>query len=238
MLSKKMLIIAIALVIALGSIAFVSSTATPSTNTSEEKKVRHHIFTFEAVILDIGESNITLMYDGKDGTFKTYGKWIYVKDSDFKIMDWCEASAYFSEGENVTVTLTVIRTNESRRPVLLKIEKNDFYIVRAPTRNILRRNVARTRIIGLKVTVSAVKEKYFTASKGDHKILVVSGGNWTVAGDGTSSWNEILSRLNEGDTVWLYGRIVVFKKKLAGIRIMIFPRSLIDLSSGLSAVKE
>jgi len=238
MLSRRMLTIAIALVIVLGSIVFISSTATPPANTSEEKKLRHRIFTFEAVILDIGESNITLMYGEKNGTFKTYGKWIYVKDNDFKIMDWHEASSYFNEGENVTVTLAVIRTKEGKHPILLKIEKNDFYIVTAPTRNILRRNVARTRIIGLRVTVSAVKEKYFIAIKGDHKILVVSGGNWTIAGDGTSSWNEILSRLNEGDTVWLYGRIIVFKKKLAGIRIMMFPRSLIDLSSGLSAVKE
>jgi len=236
MLDKRLVIASIFIILLIGSIVYVSSMASP--HQESKRKIKRRIFTFRATIVDIGEKNITLQHGNRTRTFGTYGRWVIVRDGKFKVTDWSNASKCFNVGDNVSATIAIFNRNGSRHVALIKIAKDNFYVARAPIKGILKRNVKRSRVIDVKVTVDCVKDKYFVVVKGDHKMVVVGRGEWTIAGGGTASWSDILSKLSKGDTIWIYGRIILFKRSINGTRLFFYPKTIIDLTTGFSAIRK
>lgn len=230
-MSAKALSMLAIMVAAAAMTTYTLSTAVPREGLSGR------LLTLQATIVEIGSSNITLTTGNRTGTLGTSGTWIYVKGDDIDLVGWEEASAYFGEGDKVSVTLVVVSRGDLRRPFLLKIQKGDLSIVRMPPRWLLRRFVAGTGRAGFKATVKSVKEEYIIAERNGHAMIVITKGDWTLAGDGEVSWSDVASSFHPGDQAWVYGRVVVFRKGLQGVRAVVWPRAMIDLTDGVSIVR-
>ena len=239
MLNKKIVIISVfVILLLLGSIIYVSTMAAPNQHAKKKKELRHHAITFRAKITEITEDKITLQHGDRTGTFSITGRWIIKEEGKAKIVNGSSLSNYFSAEDNVTATLVVFNRTGARHVYLLKLAKDGVFAIHTPGKAVLKRNIKKTRVIDIKAKIKNVTDKFFVVEKDEKTMVVVGRGTWKVAGDNTVSWSELLSKLNQGDNVWLYGRIILLKRGIRGAKIFFYPKTIIDITNGFSAIRK
>ena len=239
MLDKKMVIISVlVIVLLLGSVIYVSTMASPTQNTKRRREFRHHARTFSAEVVEITKDKITLQHDENKCTFSIVGRWVVREEGKAKIINGSSLLNYFSIGDKVNATVIVFNRTGTRHVYLLKLVKEGVFAIHTPGKAALKRNIKKTRVIDIEAQVKTVKDKFFVIEKGQRTIVVVGRGSWTIAGDKTVSWSELLSKLNQGDKVWLYGRVILLKKGVRGAKIFFYPKTIIDITNGFSAIRK
>ncbi len=239
MLDKRLIMVSVFILLLLGSIIYVSTIASPNQYSARKtRKIRHHIHTLRAVITNINEYNVTLQHGNRSKTFSLFGRWILAKDNRSKIINGSSISNYFSVGDNISATIVVFNRNSTRHVFLLKMAKDGIHVVRVPKKAVLRRNIRKTRVVDIEARIKSIRGKFFVIGKNNRTVVVVGKGLWIVAGGNTTSWSNLLSRLNENDRVWIHGRIVLLKKGFKGVKLFLYPKAIIDITNGFSAIRK
>jgi len=234
---RTILVLALILaVLAIGLALLIPSLAVPH---PREANIRRRLLRGSVIITGIGEKTLTVERGNETIELYAGGSWIYARGDELGVINWSQVTDYISVGENVTIAATVIVRNQSRIPVLLHIEKPDLTLTRLLPRYLHPGVVRRSGLRGFKAVVHYTGEKYMIAEivKRDLKVLILTGGNWTKAGDGVVSWSEVMEEFNSGDNVWIYGRIAILKMPIAGFKVVVLSRAIINIDSGVSLVR-
>ncbi len=197
---------------------------------------------FNARILAVGDSTITVEREGEEMELAAEGMWLMVAGKVAKV-EWSEAAGYI-ESREALVAMVTLNRGDSIVNVLLGLRQGGNIFIRPA---LLKRSAARhvhmRAYLSVRGEIAEKGENYLLIKRGDHMALVVTGGAWLKAGEGETTWEEASASFNPGDTVRVFcHNILVLRKEAAeafGIRAVIWGYSgaIINLSNGTALSK-
>jgi len=192
----------------------------------------------EVVITSVDNSTITILRNsGEEMKLLARGRWIMISD-EVRELPWIEAKDYVKEGKAQAIILARNVENETKG-ILLGLRQDELTIFRPMLAKACAKRHRHTPIyLSFRGEIEKLGENYMILRRGDWRILALTRGNWTKAGDGEVEWREVSSEFNQGDRVRLfYHNLMIMNKFFAenlGIRGFIWGYSgaIIDLTSG------
>ena len=227
---NKIIVLGIIFLTIISIFTVATLTAIPQNKPTEFRRVVRG----EVKILNISDRWIEIEGLNRTGKVYTLGKWIYIKENEFKSMDWSEAKNLFSIGDTVKIVIAGFKRGNRTIPIVLKMSKDDFTLIRS---RLLRYDIGKGRRLAFKATITYVGDKYLIVQRATNNIVVIVGGKWVKAGDGEVDWSEVKNEFKVGDSVWIYGKIAPFKKSVENIRAIAAPQTLINIDTGISLIR-
>ena len=230
-------IIAVSLIISISG-AYALNALPDSAGEELVNDLRKKVVAEEVVVTSIDNSTITILREsGEQMKLLAKGRWIMVSD-EVRGLPWIEAKDYVKEGTAQAIILARNVENETKG-ILLGLRQDEVTIFRPMLAKACAKRHKHTSIyLSFRGEVERIGENYMILRRGDQRVLALTRGNWTKAGDGEVEWKDVSSEFDQGDQVRLfYHNLVIMNNFFAenlGIRGFIWGYSgaIIDLTSG------
>lgn len=232
--------ILIGLIIALLALASFGAVIAVPQNSGGQRRIK--VRKFNVLLVSANETSLTVTWRNYTKTIPMGGKWIVATEGEKKLLNWSDAYTYLTPGENATLYVAQITLNNRTWRGIVRIVQDNTILTRAINRTLLKRGlrrlVSRVVKIDFKATIVNVTDKFLVVSTPKGKLPIVVKGSWTLAGQGSVEWSEIKDHFKPGDTIWVYGRLVIFKKSVRGIKAVLIPKTIVNLETGETILRQ
>ena len=232
-MTVKKVLAAILIIIFLIGFSLVVLEAQPKLPKSKARIIRLRVQVISA-------NNRTLTVQARNRTGKLFaaGKWIVISGGERESLDWSEVRNFIKVGENATIAFTIMRRNNRTIPILLALKQGNVRLVRYIPRRSLSLLISKRVRADFKAIVMNASERGILAKVGNRSVFIIMAGRWIKAGEGSTSWSEVRGLFSPGDKIWVYGRMIILKRSLKGIRAIVVPKTVINLDTGVSLIRE
>ena len=227
-------IILILLIIPVGAISLTAS---------EDGDTSIQVEEFEAEILSVNNSTITVLKGDEELELYARGKWLLITSQLMNASCWAKVRDYVNEGDAL-VTIARIDSENQTANILLALKQDETTLIRL---KFLKHHVKRYRNTGTYMSVKgSIIEKagnYFLIDRNGNKAIVAVNGKWRKAGGGEVTWSDVSDEFRIGDEVRIFcHNILVMDEEFSekfGINAFIWGYSgaIIDLTSGTTISK-
>lgn len=197
---------------------------------------------YTATVAAVGPSTLTIEREGESIELLASGAWLAVTGEARKL-NWSEAASYLKQGEALVIAASISRGNTTVN-LLLGIKQGDLVLVRlAFLKRCAIKHLHTRTYMSVRGEIVEKGGNYLMLSRGNHTVLVITGGTWVKAGEGEVTWEQASASFNPGDTVRVFcHNILVLNEEFAkafGFKAIVWGYSgaIINLTNGTALSK-